>query len=245
MLKRILTTLLLLVLSSVSVMSQTAGQSGLTITSNPPGAEVILEGDAMVTGVTPTAFRYPLIGEYKVVVRKHGYEDYKSRLVLDPSKEFSLDVNLSRKTGIKAAVRSMFIPGWGQHYTDQNTKSLLFAGLFAGAAAFYFIADHDFDDKEDDFVRARGEYDEAVKRAAGDTELRGLLQTLTSAQQDAYDSENVRRVAIGTVIGAWGLNILDALLFTPGDEALYTVKGISVVPEVGADGVGLTLSKAF
>jgi hypothetical protein len=47
------------------------------------------------------------------------------------------------------------------------------------------------------------------------------------------------------VAGVWGLNILDALLFTPRENAIFSVKGISVAPSTGADYAGITLSSRF
>jgi len=95
------------------------------------------------------------------------------------------------------------------------------------------------------FVQRRTEYDEAVLDGADRGELVERHAALVSAQEDAYDAEDVRRLSIGAVAGVWGLNLIDALLFTPKDNAIFTVKGISVAPSTGSDHVGLTLTSRF
>jgi len=233
----------LLLLAVAGVQAQT--DSGLVVRSTPPGADVVLEGDAVVTGITPVTIRYPLVGEYRLTLKKYGYEDYHTNIVVDPTKQMQLAVELSRKTGAKAAVRSMFIPGWGQRYTDQKAKGFTFSVLFAGAVAAYFVADHNFDIKHDRYNRRLHEYDAAVDRGAGLTELESRLDALTRAQEDAFDAEDVRRISIGGVVGIWGLNVLDALLFSPRERATVTVEGLAISPKADSQGIGLTLSKAF
>ncbi|MBD3258818.1 PEGA domain-containing protein [candidate division GN15 bacterium] len=254
LLKRILTrkpaALAVLALCTLSVAwlpqagwSQNA--AGVTINSSPPGAEVILEGDATVTAVTPTTIRYPLIGEYELKVRHKGYETYKSRVVLDPSKAMQLEVELSRKTGVKAAARSVFVPGWGQWYTDQKTKSFTFSMLFAGAVAGYFILDNRFQNKEDDYNLRLTEYDNAVTSGATFDELERRREALLRAQEEAFDAEDHRRIAIGAVAGVWALNVLDALLFSPTQPSTFTVKGISVGPTADTQSFGLKFTHTF
>jgi hypothetical protein len=244
-LKRILTLAALVLMLSLTVSAQTSTGSGIVVRSSPPGAEVILKGDALVTGITPATFQYPLVGEYELTVKRPGYDRYRTHVILDPSQQLQLDIELSRKTGIKAAFRSLFIPGWGQWYTEQKTKSFAFSLLFVGAVTSYFAADHRFDDKEATFIQRRTEYDEAVQDGVSRAELVQRHSALVSAQDDAYDAEDTRRLTIGCVAGVWGLNVLDALLFTPRENAIFSVKGISVAPATGADFAGITLSSRF
>ena len=71
MLKRILTLLAFVCLLSATGMSQ-GNSAGVTVRSSPPGAELILEGDATVTAITPTVIHYPLIGDYRLTVKRKG-----------------------------------------------------------------------------------------------------------------------------------------------------------------------------
>jgi hypothetical protein len=244
-LKRILVTALVVILGLGPAYAQNSVSASLTVNSTPPGAEFTLDGDATLSGITPAALTYPLIGEYSLTVTRHGYEKYRTRLVLDPSKPLQVDVDLSPRTGSKAALRSFFLPGWGQFYTEQKTKGFVFSLLFTGALLFYSSEHDDFKSKEDDYLRQLDEYDEALAQGSSYDELTHLHQRLITAQEDAYDAESDRRVAAGAVIGVWGLSVLDALLFSPSDPGTFSVKGVDIAPSAGADGVGLTLTKAF
>jgi len=243
-LKRILTAVVAITTFPILSGAQESGQGDVTVRSNPEGAQITLSGEAIVSGVTPVRFRQLLIGDYDLVLKRPGYETYSDRVVLDPTKKMEINVRLSPKTRFKAAVRSLFIPGWGQKYTDQKTKSCFFAALALGSVAAYLIADEDFDDKYDTFQGKLHDYDSTY--AAGSIEdLRRLKSELDAAQKEAYDAENVRRITTGAAIAVWGINVIDVLFFFPEQRATLSVKGLAVRPSADSDKVGLTISKAF
>jgi len=227
------------------VSAQVSTGEGLTVVTTPPGAEVALKGEASVSGLSPITFTYSLLGEYSLIVKKYGYEDYKTRLMLDPARPQQISVELSPKTGFKAALRSMIIPGWGQRYADRKTKGFVFSVLFVGASLALLDNASKFQDREDEYLARLGEYDAAVGRGASIDELTRYHATLVEAQQQAYDAEDDRRIVAGVVAGVWGLNVLDALLFAPRERATFSIKGIAVVPSADAQGVRLTLFRAF
>jgi len=243
-LKRILTALVLLLMAA-AVQAQVASPAGLTVRSSPPGADILLEGEVTVAGVSPTTFEQTLMGDFKVTVKKYLYEKYTTHVTLDPSKQLALDVSLSPKNRFKAAARSIFIPGWGQRYSEQKGKGSLFLFLAAGSAAAYFIADHDFDKKYDRYELRKQAYDSAKAGGAPYTELETLHSAWADAQQKAYDAEDTRRITIGAVIGVWGLNVLDALLFFPENRGEITVKGVSIAPATTSQSFGLVLTKRW
>lgn len=230
-----------LVLAALSVSAQSPTGSSVVVTSSPGGAEATLEGDMIVRGVTPARFTQMLIGNYKLIVKKDGYETHESNLLLDPTQETTVDVRLSPKTRLKAAGRSILVPGWGQRYTDQKTKGFIFTLLAAGSVAAYLIADENFDDKDDEFRQLVARYDTTSTFA----ERQDLLPRLSAAQEDAYDAENWRRWSIGTVIGVWGLNLLDTFFFFPDQKAEITVKGLSITPQASPTQLGFKLSTKF
>ncbi len=244
LLKRILATVLFCSLPGLLAHAQTTTGS-VTVESDPGGAEVVIKGDATVAGVTPTTFRQMLIGRYDVTVKKRGYETYRTDVVLDPTRPTRLDIRLSPKTRLKAAVRSMFVPGWGQRYGDQKGKAWLFHVLGAGSIAAYLIADHNFDIKYEKYERRLDEFDAAVADGASREELDRRLDALSDAQDEAFDYEDYRRITIGAAIGVWGLSVLDAMLFSPGDRTAFSVEGVDIQPAADLDQVGLTLSYSF
>lgn len=242
--KRMMMPLLGCLAAVIGLFAQGQAQSDLKVSSDPAGAQVTLEGEANVTGVTPVRFRQLLVGDYQLTLRKYGFETYRTRIILDPATPLDISFRLAPKTRFKATARSFFVPGWGQWYTDQKTKGLLLAALATGAAVFYFIADDEFDNKKGRFDRKLAEYD-SVSVNGSVEQLRRLQVELDQVQDDAYDAENVRRVAIGSVIATWGINMLDALLLFPEERGTFSVKGLTIAPDVSQGTVGLTLSRKF
>lgn len=245
MLKRTLTTLIWLSVLPLGISAQTSSSGGLTVKSSPAGAEVTLSGDAVLSGVTPTTFQQYLIGTYQVTVKHHGFEGYSTRVTLDPTKLQSIDVTLSPKTRIKAAARSLFIPGWGQIYGEQKSKGTLYCLLAAGAVGAFIVADHDFQQKNDRFKQLVATYDSSFAAGASYQQLQSAQSAIATDQSKAYKAENLRRATIGVAIGVWSLNLLDALLFFPEDHGTFSVKGVSIAPSTRSGGFGLVLTKGF
>jgi len=244
-LKWTLTRLAILLLLPAAVLAQGADEKGLVVRSDPQGALVELKGEATVTGITPTIFQYPFVGDYDLVIKQRGYENYHTRVFLDPARRIELDITLTPKTRFKAAVRSMVFPGWGQRYSDRKGRGLAFLILSVGASAAYLVADHNFNIKYDRYDRRLNEYDRAVAQGARHDDLVVLSSLLNDAQKEAFDMEDVRRFTIGAAAAIWGLNVLDALLSSPQHGGIVTVNDLTVTPTTDGLTFGLALSHSF
>lgn len=241
--KRILTAVLV-ILFPVWTVAQVVTNGDITVRSHPEGARVTLSGEVDVTGITPARFRHLLIGDYKLILKRPGYESYSTRIMLDPTRQMEFDIKLSPITQFKAAARSLFIPGLGQWYSGQKTKGFFLTTLALGSTVAYLIADADFDDKYLAFEDKLDQYDSILKRG-NIRELRLVKMELDKAQKEAYDAENVRRVTIGTVMAVWGISLLDILFFFPEKPATVAVKGLTVRPEADFERMGLIITKRF
>lgn len=216
----------------------------LSVTSVPEGAHVVMKGEATVSGVTPVHFRHTLVGSYNITISKYGYETYKTKVFLDPSKQMELDITLSRKTRIKAAARSLLIPGWGQRYGDKKFRGKFYTILAAASVAGYYFSDQNFDREFDRFKALEAKYDE-IRTTGTQQQLEAIMPLLTKQQEKAYDAENDRRFAIGSVIAVWSLSVLDALFFFPEEKGSFTVKGLSVTPQADMKNISVNLSYEF
>ncbi|UCD64986.1 MAG: PEGA domain-containing protein [Candidatus Zixiibacteriota bacterium] len=230
--------------SCSSVLAQTGMISDVTVRSSPQGALVRLKGQAIISGVTPARFRHLMIGNYEVTLKKRGFETYRTRIEIDPTKQMEIDVRLSPKTRFKTAVRSLFIPGWGQRYADKKAKGWVFTILAAGAGVGYLFADDEFDFRYDEYQKILHEYD-SLSVAGNVEDLRRVQPLLMAAQDKAYDAENVRRIAIGVGVGIWALNVIDALFFFPEEKGTFTVKGLTLTPSADMENVALAVSLKF
>lgn len=224
--------------------SQTGTAGNLLVKSDPPGAEVTLNGEAIVSGITPVQFFHTLIGEYDITIKKHGYESYHTKVVLDPSKQMELNISLSKKTRIKASARSLIIPGWGQRYAGNKFRGNLYTFLAIGTAIGYYFADQDFDREYDRYKVLEKEFDK-VRTSGNQSELNRIYPLMIAQQDKAYDKENIRRAAIGSVIAVWGISFIDALFFFPEEKGTFSVKSLSISPEANPKQIGINLSLAF
>ncbi len=231
---------IILLFLPLSLLAQQSN-SGLTVSSNPVGAEVFLKGDLILSGISPVTFTQGIRGKYNVIVKKYGYETYHSSVYLQPDKAASLNIQLKPKTRFKALARSFIIPGWGQCYSDQKFKGGCFFVLAAGAVSAYFIADADYDDKVHHYENTLGRYQRATLYDDKST----LYQELSSARKDAYDAENLRRITIGAAIAVWGLNLLDLLFTFPEENGSYSVNSLSLKPDLQNGGGTVQLTHRF
>jgi len=221
------------------------GSSGdLTIVTIPQGAEVSLEGDVILSGVSPVRFRQMIVGKYNLVVKKAGYESYNKQVIIDPFTPTEIEVRLKSKTKSKALIRSLLIPGWGQRYADRKAKGNILTVLAVGAAATFAYAELDYQDKKDDFEAKQIEYDEIVSGGTIE-ELNQFYPGFLSTRDKAYDAETFRRVSFVTLAGIYAINLIDILFFFPDNRDAISIKGLSISPQLSPESNGMKLSVKF
>lgn len=208
---------------------------GITISTNPSGATVYLNGEIDLVANTPARIPSDISGRFRAEITRPGYETWKGDLTFVPGSTRNIEIRLSRKTRVKAALRSLIIPGWGQVYSENKSRGyLITSGVIITGATLYYL-DRRFDNKKSDFDIARKNYDAATRI----DERNALKAILDDRQHDAYRAETDRNTAFAIGVALWGYNVLDALLFFPGDKAY-----IPSVTAVG-DGLGLSYSVEF
>lgn len=126
-------------------------------------------------------------------------------------------------------------------YGGRTGKGIFYTIMTAGAAGYYFMADHDFSVKLDDYNRINSQFNNATT----DIEKISLYSLLGDAKQKAYDADNKRAIAIGAVIGVWGINLIDALFLYPKGKKDQDVKGLTVRPDPSVGGAKIVLSYRF
>jgi hypothetical protein len=215
-------------------------EAGLVITSVPSGVTVFLEGEYSLVATTPATLPLSLKGRYRVKAFKEGYEGWSANIWLEGYTSKTLSITLVPKTRFKGALRSAFIPGWGQYYYGEKKKAFLFSLSALGTAIAYVIADADFSDKNDAYISAKNDYNAAISAE----EKYRLKQILDQKQREAYDSENIRRTTQILLGATWGFSFMDALIFFPSSkDGLRVSSSISLEPDNG--GIKLSLIKNF
>jgi PEGA domain/Family of unknown function (DUF5683) len=240
-LKRILTAVFVscFIFLSLPAAGQEAGN--VLVNSEPQGALVQLQGDLALSGVTPVKFDRALSGKYRVEVLREGYENYRSTAYFAVNQQSQLSIKLVPKTKAKAFFRSVIIPGWGQRYYGDRTKSALFAvGTLASAVGYAFVK-WDYDDKVDVYNARKADFNAATRWS----DLPRLEAQLKDAQKKANDAENIVNVMTAVTAGIYVLNLLDSFLFFPEFDRYTEYKAISVVPAYQPGTASLALSIRF
>jgi hypothetical protein len=192
-------------------------ESKIIITTSPPGATVYLRGEMDLVANTPASLPTTISGRYKAEVIRAGYETWKGDFTFVPGSPNNISIKLSRKTRVKATLRSMIIPGWGQVYSGDKWRGyLITTGAVISAAAIYHF-DRRFDKKRNDFDIARSNYENAVT-----IEEKIALKTVSDdKQRDAYRAETDRNTSLAVGAAFWAYNVLDAFLFFPEGSAYF------------------------
>ena len=188
-----------------------AQESTLSIVSKPAGATVYLEGEYSLIVTTPAYLSRELKGEYKIKAFKEGYENWSSNIFITGETPIMVSFALSPKTRLKATLRSLVFPGWGQYYSGNKTKATILSLASWGGVLAYALADHNFSKKNDDYIWAKNQFENA---SSIEDKVR-FKEILDVKQREAYDADNARRFTLAAAIGIWAYNVADAFFFFP------------------------------
>ncbi len=210
------------------VFAPAAYAQTVTITSVPGNCTVYLSGEIDLVTTTPATITEQLAGTFIVRAVRPGYEDWVSTVVFSPNTDRNLVIELSPKTRAKAALRSLIIPGWGQYYSGEKTRSFLWglAALSTGVVAGVY--ESRYRDYKADWIDGKDRFDNAGTVA----EKERLRAEVMRLQDRAYDAETDRRWAWGLVGGVWATNVLDALVFFPEEKRFAGgILGVKPAPD--------------
>ncbi|MFH2056289.1 MAG: DUF5683 domain-containing protein [bacterium] len=235
MYKRVALAGLLLALLVPPLSAQSQSEVHVNVRSNPSGCTVVLSGDHTVSGVTPTTFSQPLRGYYRISAYRDGFDTYHSSIVLTGKDVTTIDINLVPKTRLKAGLRSLLIPGWGQRYSGSGTRGTLMTIGAVAAAAVAGLLYLDFDDKRDTYYDVMERFND-TREVSG---REAMLNELYKAQKDAYDAERTKNLGVGILVGFWAFNVVDAMVFFPENGMEVAGVGIGFEPQIEADRVQL------
>ncbi len=212
--KDVIIYLKLLILISTQVLCQyaylgaqsnnngTTPPDAIEIDSEPQGAMVKISGKYIFIGRTPFVVPYSLHGRYKIQAKKDGYENASLTVNLFGDKNHKVTIYLSKKTRLKAAMRSTLLPGWGQFYGQGKIKSLVVIMGQTALGIKTFISVKKYRNKKNDYQLAIDEFNGAVG-----------LEEVQKALKEAEDAMNFKTSMIYVTAGFWLYNILDSMVF--------------------------------
>ena len=187
-------------------IEQSPGVNLVKIQSSPLGATVQLNGLYSIVGRTPFLVPYPLEGRYKIKATKEGYESETSHVNFFGNSESSIFIKLKPRTRIKAAMRSLIFPGWGQLYSGDKVRGAILGAASIGLIAWTLFAHNDYNTSQNAYDRTV----ENLDPNADDFESFQNRQTKLAAAQDDYD---FRKTMLLVTASFWAYNIIDSLIF--------------------------------
>lgn len=223
-----------------------AQETSTVISSDPPGASITLEGEYNLSATTPCRLPDNVNGKFELKANMSGYESWSGDVIILPGQENHFSFSLAPKTRLKAAFRSLFMPGWGQYYAGLKEKAFILNIGTIGFAIGTVLVDSDFRQKRDDYNQAVVD----LNNASSYDEVSRLRSLVIDKNRQAYDAETRRNALAIITAGLWAYNILDAVIFFP-DKKLYfhqggvPVQGASIRPVFDGDKIGLSLTAAF
>lgn len=218
-------------------------KKSLIIRSDPPGAMLYFEGENSFVGAAPFKLKANMIGSYRVTAVKSGYEKRRFDYFFKGSESGVMKIRLLPKTGLKAGLRSMVFPGWGQYYSERHTFAIFISALVTGAGIGTLIADRDYERVIGAYTLARDEYEKNQKSY----ELVNQYWQVVAAKQKQADAVFQRRQTWLYVTGGlWLYNFLDAIFFFPSfDREVFSKAAPAISARMPEGAWGFSLSWSF
>jgi hypothetical protein len=108
----------------------------------------------------------------------------------------------------QAVLRSLLMPGLGQHYREQYFKSFVFTVAAAGAGIFAYYNETARESAMKSYFTAETLYNNALSQA----EMDAAFATMSAKYDEAEDKKRLRDSGLYLFAGIWALSILDAAL---------------------------------
>lgn len=218
-----------------------APNKGFLIDSSPQGATVFIENE--VIGKTPCRFSFDLSGTYRLWASKKGYESWDYQINFSEKSVRTIFFYLTPKISRYALWRSMLLPGWGQHYSEQKLKSNIIAGLQLASVASLLIAEYNYQDRSDRYSSELKSYQLTSRNFATEPQAWQKLQT---SHDDVAGARRTRNICAGATAAIYVINVLDSYFKFPRN-----LRQIEIVPlpgsgtDISAKGSGIQLSWSF
>ncbi|MDQ7051601.1 MAG: DUF5683 domain-containing protein [candidate division KSB1 bacterium] len=197
---------------AASAQNNDKNGGGTRIETTPGGAVVYLKGEYRLAGRAPFVISQPLIGVYEIKARKRGYETYAATHVFRPGLPERLQIRLTRKTRLRAMIRSMFVPGWGQVYSEHRFKGVVLGSAQLVSGLYLLVTDSRYQKAVDAFNSAV----RAFKIYEKNAEVRDLyIQKIFETQKDVDKHYEIRKRALIIAASIYMYNLLDALILFP------------------------------
>jgi hypothetical protein len=156
-------------------------------------------------------------GIYDLHISKPGFYAYDERISIDKTEPYSLDIKLKPKSKYSGLLYSTLLPGSGQIYSGRTMQGFILGGAAITGLTVSIVLHSDYKNKRDQYMADKEVYDK-------NTDL-GIMNELFNKMQNSYDpmekAYDSSRIVMGITLAVWLYNMVDVILFFPGQEGLY------------------------
>ena len=197
------------------LQAQETDKKLLIIRSDPPGAMLYFEGENSFVGVAPFRLRPSMIGNYQIIAIKPGYEKRKFDYFFRGSENGVMKIRLFPKTAVKAGLRSLVFPGWGQYYSERKTSGIVISLINIGVSLGTLVSHREYEHAVSDYKAALDNYNRYKK----DYDLYNKYWNVVAERHKKADDVFEKRQTWLYITGSlWIYNFLDSILFFPSFE---------------------------
>lgn len=198
-------------IGQMDASAQSKSGEGVQIIANPKGTIVRIDGEYGIAGSAPYTIGQNFDGVYRIKATYPGFENYSSKFHFKPGVNQRISIRLTQKTRARAFLRSFFVPGWGQSYTDQKTKSYFIRATALGALTYLIVHEVRYQDAVNEFEVAAQNY-EANTSGGAQADALAKVQSAQAIVDRRYERRRTALIIAGSV---YLYNVLDALFFFP------------------------------
>jgi hypothetical protein len=216
----------------------------IQILTRPIGALVFLDGEYSMAGRTPYTISYFLKGPYRIRATKPGYKNLKKDYFFNGQGVDKLSIKMTPKTRSKALLRSAVFPGWGQAYSDHNTRGFIVSLMQFSAAGVLIYQHAQYNDALDNYNAALKNF----RANQNDQNVQAALAAQVRARRADLDDAYVKRKQWIILTGViYAFNLVDAYWFFPYHHKGAVDVNVSFEPSPDLHGaaVGLNVQAKF
>lgn len=161
-------------------------------------------------GETPLSYMEVNTGEHKLEFARKYYESSGAmKYTIKDQQTIRPDQLLVPKSSGKAALRSFFLPGWGQFYSESKPKGILFIAAELASIGYLAYSYTNYQSKEDEYLSSIDRYSEAITQQQEIERWEEVERTF-----DSYSSASDQlTISFILPIAIHAANFFDALLF--------------------------------
>ncbi|MCG2717187.1 MAG: PEGA domain-containing protein, partial [Candidatus Marinimicrobia bacterium] len=219
----------------------------LIVSTNPPGAKIIIDGEYYklnngAVAKTPMKLSRVWAGKRTITFDMPGYSEGETEVNVKEDQINVVKVTLDKivfiKPRINALWRSALLPGFGQYYEGRYAHSAIYLISEAALLTSFFNLKDTHRDLQNEYDATRLEYENLNGTVE---EIRNAWENVEQAYEQMDNNYNKQQLVAGAMLGVYLWNVIDSWIFMPKIEEKKIHSYLYKTP----DGIGINLGFAL